>query len=78
MGFHGVRKAYDTRRTDRDGLLTLLRLYWLGGILLEGVRSLYVNSRANALIGTSMSDWFPVEVGLCQGVCDVMLAGVVR
>jgi len=35
--------------------------------MLNGVKSLYVNSRACVGMGNSVSNWFPVQVGLRQG-----------
>lgn len=34
---------------------------------MKGVESCYLNSIACVSVGNSMSDWFPVKVGLCQG-----------
>ncbi len=65
-----VGKAHD--RLDKE-LRTALRLYGLAGTLLKGVQSFYVNSRTCVRVGNSMSDWFPVRVGLCQGLGDVTL-----
>ncbi len=42
--FIDLKKAYD--RIDREGLWTVLRLYWLAGRLLKGVESFYMISRA--------------------------------
>ncbi len=38
-------------RIDREGLWTFLRPYGLGGRLLKGVKSFYVNSRACIRVG---------------------------
>ncbi len=43
-----------------------LRLYEVGARLLKAAKSFYVNSRACTSVGSSMSDWFPVQVGLWQ------------
>ena len=45
----------------------ILRLYGVGGKLLRAVQSFYVTSRACVRIGSEVSDWFPVKVGLRQG-----------
>ena len=80
--FMDLEKAYD--RIDREGLWTVLRLYGIGGRLLKGVKSFYVNSRACVRVGNSVSDWFPVRVGLRQGcvmspwLFNVYMDGVVR
>ncbi len=63
--FMDLEKAYE--RTDREGLWTVLRLYGLGGRLLKGVKSFYVNSRACVRVGSGVNDWFPVGLGLQQG-----------
>ncbi len=68
--FMDLEKALD--RIDREGLWTVLRLYGLGGRLLKGVKSFYVNSKACVRVGNGVSDWFPVRVGLLRG-CDVTL-----
>ena len=48
----------------------VLRLYGIGGRLLQGVKSLYVGSKACVRVGYEVSEWFPVRVGLRQGcVC---------
>ncbi|WP_435326040.1 reverse transcriptase domain-containing protein, partial [Klebsiella pneumoniae] len=60
-----LEKAYD--RIDRDGMWHMLSLYGVGGKLLKGVKSFYVDSRACVRVGSGVSDWFPVKVGLRQG-----------
>uniref|UniRef100_A0A3B3IJZ3 THAP-type domain-containing protein n=1 Tax=Oryzias latipes TaxID=8090 RepID=A0A3B3IJZ3_ORYLA len=42
-------------------------MYGIDGRLLEGVKSFYRHSRACVRVGNSMSEWFPVRVGLRQG-----------
>ena len=44
-----------------------LRLYGIGGRLLRGVKSLYVDSKACVRVGNGVSEWFLVRVGLRQG-----------
>ena len=54
------------------------------GKLLKAVPSFYVEGRACVQVGMSMSEWFPVNVGLRQGcvmspwLFDVFMDGVVR
>ena len=60
-----LEKAYDN--VDREGLWQVLRLYGIGGRLLNAVKSFYVESRACVRVGNSESDWFDVKVGLRQG-----------
>ena len=45
----------------------VLRLNGIGGRLLQGVKSLYVGSKACVRVGNEVSEWFPVRVGLRQG-----------
>ena len=80
--FMDLEKAYD--RIDREDLWTVMRMYGIGGRLLEGVKSFYMNSRACVRVGNSASDWFPVNVGLRQGcvmspwLFNIFMDGVVR
>ena len=80
--FMDLEKAYD--RIDRDGMWHMLSLYGVGGKLLKGVKSFYVDSRACVRVGSGVSDWFPVKVGLRQGcvmspwLFNVYMDGVVR
>ncbi len=62
--FMDLEKAYE--RSDREGLWTVPRLYGLGGRLLKGGKSFYVNSRACVRERNGVSDWFPVRVCLRQ------------
>ena len=81
-GFMDLEKAYD--RIDREGLWQMLRLYGLGGRLLRAVKSFYESSRACVRVGDSVSEWFPVRVGLRQGcvmspwLFNLYMDGVVR
>ena len=65
FAFLDLEKAYD--RVDRDAMWNVLRLYGIGGRLLQGVKSLYVGSKARVRVGNEVSEWFPVRVGLRQG-----------
>ncbi len=58
-------KAYD--RVDRKGLWETLRVYGMGGQLLEGVRSFYENASASVGVNGELSESFMVEVGVRQG-----------
>ena len=68
--FMDLEKAYDT--IDRHGMRQMLRVYGDGGKLLTAVRSFYVD-RACVRVGNDASEWFPVNVGLRQGLCDVSM-----
>ena len=80
--FMDLEKAYD--RVDRDALWRVLRLYGVGGNLLKAVQSFYVGSRACVRVGSEVSEWFTVKVGLRQGcvmspwLFNLFMDGVVR
>ncbi len=61
--FHGLEleKAYD--RVDMKGLWDTLRLYGVGGKLLEGIRSFYENASASEQVSGELSESFNIEVG---------------
>ena len=63
--FLDLEKAYD--RVDRDAMWNVLRLNGIGGRLLQGVKSLYVDSKGCVRVVNEVSEWFPVRVGLRQG-----------
>ena len=77
-----LEKAYDT--IDRQVMWQMLRVYGLGGKLLKAVQSFYTDSRACVRVGTDVSEWFPVNVGLRHGcvmsplLFNVYMDGVVR
>ena len=81
FAFLDLEKAYD--RVDKDAMWNVLRLYGIGGRLLQGVKSLYVVSKACVRVGNETSEWFPVRVGLRQGCvmsrgCSICILMVVR
>ncbi len=63
--FHGLGEAYE--RVDRKGLWDTLRVYGVGGKLLEGIRSFYENASASVWVNRELSESFSVEVGVRQG-----------
>ncbi len=63
--FMDLEKAYD--RVDRKGLWETLRVYGVGGKLLEGVRSFYENASASVRVNGELSESFKVKVGVRQG-----------
>ena len=69
---------------DRDAVWNVLRLYGIGGRLLQGVMSFYVGSKACVRVGNEVSEWFPVRVGPRQGcvmsprLFNLYMDGVVR
>ncbi|MBD5001258.1 hypothetical protein GUF49_06805, partial [Xanthomonas citri pv. citri] len=80
--FMDLEKAYD--KVDREALWRVLRLYGVGGKLLKAVQSFYVDSRACVRLGSEVSVWFTVKVGLRQGcvmspwLFNLFMDGVVR
>ena len=80
--FMDLEKAYD--KVDREALWRVLRLYGVGGKLLKAVQSFYVDSRACVRVGSEVSEWFTVKVGLRQGcvmspwLFNLFMDGVVR
>ena len=65
FAFLDLEKAYD--RIDRDALWNVLRSYGIGGRLLQGVKNLYVGSKACVRVENEVSERFPVREGLRQG-----------
>ena len=51
----------------------MLRVYGVGGKLLKAVPIFYVDIMACVRVGNDVSEWFPVNVGLRQGWCDVSM-----
>ncbi len=63
--FMNLEKPYD--RVDRKVLWDTLRVYGVGGQLLEGIRSFYGNASASVRVNGELSDSFNIEVGVRQG-----------
>ena len=82
FAFLDLEKAYD--RVDRDAMWNVLRLYGVGGKLLQAVKSLYAGSKACVRVANKLSEWFQVKVGLRQGcvmspwLFNLYIDGVVR
>ena len=82
FAFLDEEKRYD--RVDRDTMWNVLRLYGMDGRLLQGVKSLYVGSKACVRVGNEVSEQFPVRVGLRNGcvmlpwLFNLHIDGVVR
>ena len=82
FAFLDLEKAYD--RVDREALWKVLRIYGVGGSLLQAVKSMYADSKACVRVGSERSDWFPVRVGLRQGcvmspwLFNIYMDGLVR
>ncbi len=54
-------------KVDRKGLWDTLRVYEVGGQLLEGIKSFYENASASVRMNRELSKSFSVEVGVRQG-----------
>ena len=82
FAFLYLEKVHD--RVDRNAMWNILRLYGIGGRLLQGVKSLYVGSKACVRVGNEVSEWSPMRVGLRQGcvmspwLFNLYIDGVVR
>ncbi len=63
--FIDLEKAYD--RVPRKKLWDVLKEYGIHGRLLAAIQSLYNNCKSCVRINGSNSDYFQVQVGLCQG-----------
>ncbi len=63
--FMNLEKTY--HRVDRKGLYDILRVYGVGGQLLEGIRSFYKNASASVQVNGELSESFSVEVRVRQG-----------
>ena len=62
MGFMDLKKAYD--RVHREVFWQVLRLYDVGGKLLNGIKSMYVNSLACLRVKGSESEAFRIGRGV--------------
>ncbi len=60
-----LEKAFD--RVDRRRLWHTLRVYGVGGHLLEGIRSFYENASASVPVNGELSENASVEVSVRQG-----------
>ena len=50
-----------------------LRVYGVGGKLLKAVQSFYADSRGYVRVGNDVSKWFPVNVTIKTGLCDISM-----
>ena len=82
IAFMDLEKAYD--RVDREALWQVLRIYGIGGRVLRGIMSFYVEGKACVRVGGELSESFEVKMGLRQGcvmspwLFNVFMDGVVR
>ncbi len=54
-------------RVDRKGLWDILRVYGVGGQLLEGIRLFYENASASVRVNRELRETFNVKVNVRQG-----------
>ncbi len=60
-----LEKAYD--RIDRKALWDVLKIYGVGGQLMEGIKAFYREANACVKVDCELSDCFAVGVGVRQG-----------
>ena len=63
--FMDLEKAYD--RVDREALWNVLKIYGVGGQLMEGIKAFYREANACVKVDGELSDSFAVGVGVRQG-----------
>ena len=66
MGFIDLEKAYNS--VNRESLWQVLKMYDLGGKLLNGIKSMHVNSLARVRVKESESECFRIHSGVRQVV----------
>lgn len=82
MAFLDLEKAYD--RVQRESLWEVLKIYGIGGKLLNAIKSFYKCSESCVRVCREESKWFEVKVGLRQGcvmspwLFNVYMDGVVK
>ena len=62
VDFMDLEKAYD--RVNREALWQVLRMYDVGGKLLNGIKSMYVNSLACVRVKGCESECFRINTGV--------------
>ena len=65
VGFIDLEKAYD--RVNRETLWQVLRMCDVGGKLLSGIKSMYVDSSDCVRIKGGVSEQFTIDRGVRQG-----------
>ncbi len=63
--FMDLEKAYD--RVDGKELWNVLKIYGVGGLLMEGIKTFYREANACVKVDGELSDSFAVGVGVRQG-----------
>ena len=65
-GVFFLEKTYD--RVDRVAMWRVLGMYYGDeGQLMQAMKSIYAGSIASVRVGSEVSEWFPVRVGLRHG-----------
>ena len=62
--FMDLEKAYD--RVDREALWSVLKIYGVGGHLLEGIKDFYRRANVCVKVNGELSDSFDIDVGVRQ------------
>ena len=65
VGFIDLEKAYD--RVNREPLWQVLRMYDVGGKLLNSIKSMNVNSLARVRVKGCENERFRIDSGVRQG-----------
>ena len=82
VAYMDLEKAYD--RVDRSVMWIVLSMYGVSGMLLDAIKSFYVESEACVRVCRKESEWFRVKVGLRQGcvmspwLFNLFMDGVMR
>ena len=80
--FMDLEKAYD--RVDREGLWEVLRIYGVGGQLLNGMKAFYERVSACVKVDGETRESFEIKIGVRQGcvmspwLFNIYMDGVVR
>ena len=65
VGFIDLEKVYD--RAKREALWQVLKMYDVGGKLLSGIKSMYVDSSACVRVKGGESEQFKIDSGVKKG-----------
>ena len=65
VGFMDLKKAYD--RVNREALWQVLRMYDVGVKVMNGIKSMYVNSLASVRVKGGENECFRINSGVRQG-----------
>ena len=82
VAFMDLEKAYD--RVDWNALWDVLKIYGVGGQLLDGIKAFYKEASACVRVDGEFSDSFDIRVGVRQGcvmspwLFNIYIDGVIR